>query len=254
MKPATTHTHTHTHTQRIRKKKKKRKTGCGFGIKFCIQIFKKFQAVQGKTEYLRTEYSKVVTWKSLSGLNFFFSLSLSRDGEDHEPTHLFSHITSNQTPENKEDSLDSLSSKNNFLVSSPLDVPPFTVIVGVFKLKKMGLMSWKSLVCLVVALTTSSTEASWLPKQRVALSPTRLQEANAGWGLSAMEIIRGGSTGMSEFRWSNENVGGSLNLVCCVTWRMEEARLIDFTHLSMLFFFIVLTHTHTIFAHFQKLP
>eukprot|EP00977_Amphora_coffeiformis_P001607 scaffold310_cov168-Amphora_coffeaeformis.AAC.2 len=60
----------------------------------------------------------------------------------------------------------------------------------------MGLFSWSSLVCLVVALaaTTSSSEASWLPKQRLVLSPTRLADANAGWGLSAMEILRGGST------------------------------------------------------------
>ena len=58
----------------------------------------------------------------------------------------------------------------------------------------MSLLSWNSLVLLMVALATSS-EASWLPnKQKLALSPVRLSESNPGWGLSAMEILRGGST------------------------------------------------------------
>ena len=60
----------------------------------------------------------------------------------------------------------------------------------------MSLLSWNSLAILIVALATS-TEASWLPKQqRLALVPTRLvAEVNNGWGLSAAEILRGGSTG-----------------------------------------------------------
>ena len=63
----------------------------------------------------------------------------------------------------------------------------------------MGLLSWNSLFGLVVALaTTALSDASWLPKQRLALSPIRLTDGTAGWGLSAMEILRGGSTGKSE--------------------------------------------------------
>ena len=62
----------------------------------------------------------------------------------------------------------------------------------------MSPLSWNSLVLAAVVLA-SSTEASWFPRSqrvapasRVGVPPVVL---NGHWGLSATEILRGGSTG-----------------------------------------------------------